>query len=252
MSISRQVIFSLIVIVVAAIAVTSQNSNVVAPFPTFLDTSGNAVLTQSGSGSVIFGRAVQVGLSTTGNIPVLTFTGNDGSGHSRIYATKIGSGTALPLLVQADAASLSVDIAATSFTGTVASKSNAAGLSDFGLELASSRGIGWSASTLFGTKNVQISADTSTHILHFANESLNDNGTIYLGGIGHALGGVTTNIVATSSMSASTIQVGTGQTILGGAGAPGGSCTPGSLYLNSSGGMNTSLYVCESSSWVAK
>lgn len=41
-------------------------------------------------------------------------------------------------------------------------------------------------------------------------------------------------------------------TITSSVGGPTGTCQSGSLYLNAAGGTGTTLYVCESSSWVAK
>jgi len=44
----------------------------------------------------------------------------------------------------------------------------------------------------------------------------------------------------------------TGPTWSSGAGAPAGSCVTGSLYTRTSGGIKTTLYVCESGAWAAK
>lgn len=45
---------------------------------------------------------------------------------------------------------------------------------------------------------------------------------------------------------------GTSATWTSASGVPSGSCTTGSLYTNTAGGTGTTLYVCESTAWVAK
>lgn len=43
-----------------------------------------------------------------------------------------------------------------------------------------------------------------------------------------------------------------GPSITSGSGAPTGACTTGSLYMRTNGGTGSTLYVCESTAWVAK
>jgi len=47
------------------------------------------------------------------------------------------------------------------------------------------------------------------------------------------------------------IRLSSGALIMTGAGAPTGACTKGSIYLNSSGGAGTTLYLCETGTWAA-
>lgn len=60
------------------------------------------------------------------------------------------------------------------------------------------------------------------------------------------------NALNSSSVNTNVINFSSGASITSGAGAPAGPCVPGSLYTDTTGGANTTLYVCEINTWVAK
>lgn len=60
------------------------------------------------------------------------------------------------------------------------------------------------------------------------------------------------NIYAGTKIEAPTLSLGASITWTKGSGAPGGSCTTGSLYSRTDGSILSTLYVCENSAWVAK
>ena len=123
--------------------------------------------------------------------------------------------------------------------------------------------------TITGAKTftgVPILGATGPNLLTITRAGLDSNSLSQNGGSGEELriNIDADNNVASSSFSvyldgseklqvtATAVQIQGGAYIQSAAGAPAGGCTTGNIYMRTDGGTNTTLYVCESSAWVAK
>ena len=82
--------------------------------------------------------------------------------------------------------------------------------------------------------------------------AVNANANSGTGGFEIFSGGATPALRLRLHADAEKLSFANGVSIETGTGAPSGSCTTGSLFLRSDGASGTTLYVCESSAWVAK